>query len=345
MIRTLADLSEDYGVLNRHELIRYADEDYRAAHCYTAMPIPRRNGEVRMLHVPSPKLKAFQRYLLRLLEEAELEESAAAYRKGRDLRMHAQRHTGAAMLLKMDIADFFGSITFSKVFRAVDRGLAQSPWVGPHSREYERDSPAACTYNNELSWYIAQFCTLNGVLPQGAPTSPVLSNLVFVSLDRRIASYCEKRNISYSRYSDDLIFSGDFAPLGLIGFVRQILSASGYVVNEKKTVIAGAGRQKNVTGAVVNQRPQAPKEYRQSIRQEIYYIGKYGIKSHLCHKRAAEGYADEEISIDKAAAVSELRRLTGKIQFVLQLDPENQEFRQYKWECQLLMNLMTGVEE
>ena len=312
MITKLREFLTALQPKNSYHLFRYTDEAYKLKNCYHPVILQKKNGGMRILQVPDERLKRLQRKLLAYLEYAEISPCAAAYVKGRSLVDHARVHQERNVLVKLDLEDFFGSIHFSKVFAAVDDTLKRSPVFSmDHSRN--------------ISWFIAKACTLEGVLPQGAPTSPVLSNMVFLPLDNIIHDYCSLRGIGYTRYSDDLFFSGDFQPAELIRFIRRLLLKNGYLLNENKIVVAGRGRKKQVTGIVVNQHPQVDRNYRREIRQSIYYIGKYGLEEHLIKRGLIQADSDKTYQMGR-----ELQRLIGRIAFVLQIDPNNKEFQEYK---------------
>jgi Retron-type reverse transcriptase len=300
-----------------YQLVRFSRDGYRR-NCYTLRRLPKKSGGTRLICEPSLPLKRIQRGILPLLSGGE-SAYAVAYTEGKSIRDNALPHLGQPLVVKLDIRDFFGSIRFSQVFRAIDRALESSPLVGHH---YLNADDRACVenknHNSILSFYFARFCTLDGALPQGAPTSPLLSNLVLAPVDEIIGEYCEKRRIAYTRYSDDMTFSGAFNPLSLIDFVRHILSTNGFELNSRKTKILGRGFRRKITGVVVNEKLQAAREYRRKIRQEMHYIQKYGLEDHLGHKGA------------KMASGEYRNQLLGRIGFVLQLSPENLEFRQYK---------------
>ncbi|WP_419823701.1 reverse transcriptase family protein [Anoxybacterium hadale] len=345
MNHTLREFLESIKSKHTYLLFRYTDEAYKLRRCYRPVILKKKNGGFRVLQVPDENLKRLQRQLLTYLQHAEISPCAAAYVKGRGLSEHAHYHAGRSMLLKLDIEDFFGSISFSKVLFAVKEALKRSPLVGQEQR-------------SEIGWFIAKACTLDGVLPQGAPTSPILSNMVFLHLDQEINSYCIQRGIHYTRYSDDLFFSGDFRPSEIIPLIRKLLRRNGYTLNENKIVAAGRGSKKLVTGVVVNQRPQADRSYRREIRQSIYYIGKFGLEEHLKRKglldegmqpedmrsEAAgnEDFGREDVII-RAQMVKELQRLIGRIVFVLQIDPQNREFQDYKKFCIGLLNRLPVI--
>lgn len=300
-----------------YQLVRFSHEEYCKG-CYTLREFPKKSGGTRQICVPSLPLKRIQRGILPLLSGGEFR-YATAYTAGKSVRDNALPHLGQPLVVKLDICDFFGSVTFQQVFQAIDRALENSLLAGRHYLNADdRASVENKNYNSVLSFYFARLCTRGGALPQGAPTSPLLSNLVFAPLDEIIGGYCEKRRIAYTRYSDDMTFSGSFNPLSLIGFVRHILASNGFELNDGKTKILNRGCRRKITGAVVNEKLQAPREYRRGIRQEMYYIQKYGLEGHLSRRKV------------KAEPQKYRNSLLGRIGFVLQLSPGDTEFQQYK---------------
>ena len=135
--------------------------------------------------------------------------------------------------------------------------------------------------------------------------------------DDVIGEWCDNNNISYTRYSDDMTFSGNFNPSEIITKVRKMLSKLGLELNNKKTHIVKKSASQNITGLVVNEKVQTSNKYRKKIRQEVYYIKKYGLSSHL-----------KKLNIQDKDKY--LHSLYGKILYVLQIDKNNQEFITYK---------------
>lgn len=296
---------------------------------YRMFWLAKRGGKYRPISTPAPGLMKVQRGILVLLAYGEISPCATAYRAGKSLLDNAALHVGQPLLVKLDLQDFFGSIRFPAVFSAIDGALRRHPEVGPHTKAYPPEAKEAQNYNNLLSFFFAQFCTLDGVLPQGAPASPMLSNLVFLPLDQQIAAFCAAQGIAYTRYSDDLTFSGDFYPDSLIPFVRRLLGENGFRLNSRKTVIARSGNRQQVTGVLVNAHPQAGRAYRRRIRQEMYYIRRFGAASHLLH----EGRTDAALQ-----PAPYLNGLLGRIQFVLQICPYDREFLEYRGEILRLLH-------
>ena len=136
--------------------------------------------------------------------------------------------------------------------------------------------------------------------------------------DNTIGEYCEQNNISYTRYSDDMTFSGDFNPRKLITIVRKELYKLGLKINNKKIHVINNSQQQNVTGIIVNKKIQVSSSYRNKIRQIIYYIKKYGLKDHL-----------NRINYQESPSTY-INSLYGKTLYVLSIDKTNKEFINYK---------------
>lgn len=227
---------------------------------YTSKYILKRDGSKRKLLVPSPILKSIQKNILNnVLYNLSASKYATGYIKNKTLKDNVKVHTNKKIVLKMDIKDFFTSITFEDIYKVLPNNL----------------------FPPNIKVLITKLCTYDDYLPQGAPTSAYLSNLVMKNFDDYIGEYCKKRNISYTRYSDDLTFSGDFDANKLKNKVTAFLENMGYNINNKKTKIIKYYKRQTVTGLTVNKKINLNKEYRNKIRQEMYYINKYGLDSHL----------------------------------------------------------------
>jgi RNA-directed DNA polymerase len=227
---------------------------------YRYYKIPKKNGKLREISEPLPSLKEIQKWILReILNKCPVSKYSKAYLKRRSIKSNAYFHRNKSIVLSIDINDFFGSIKRDKI-----QSLFQS--MG---------------YNLEVSETLAGICTLNGSLPQGAPTSPYLSNLIFKKIDNHIADYCKHKIINYTRYSDDLTFSGDKNVLGIINFIRNIFNENAFALNQNKLRTRRKNESQEVTGIIVNEKLQAPKETRKKFRQAVYYIKKYNLSNHL----------------------------------------------------------------
>ena len=273
---------------------------------YKEYQIPKKHGGIRTLEEPYPDLKYIQGWILKnILEKATkhfVSPVAKAFMPGRKLRDNARFHRGNKTVVVMDIEDFFTNIQMAQVYELFQE-------MG---------------YCDGLCMLMAKLCTYKGYLPQGAPTSPMLSNMVMYEFDKRLWRYCQEREINYTRYADDMTFSGDEIRIGLlVTFVKQILQWK-LRLNDKKTNVMGTGRCQKVTGVVVNEKLQVPRKYRDKIRQEMYYSIKYGVGAH--RQRLSD--LPKWIKDDKQY----IRHLLGKIYYVLQINPTDAVFAGYsRW--------------
>lgn len=264
---------------------------------YREFKIKKRSGAWRTIYEPSKILKFVQRNILNnVLLERPISMYAKAYYPGLSLNDNAMMHVNKKMILKLDIKDFFNNISFMSIYKAC------------FPIEY---------YPFSVGMLLTNLCTLNDHLVQGAPTSAYISNLVMRDFDENVGRFAEKFDISYTSYSDDMTFSGEFEPSIIIREVRQELCKLGLRLNDKKTMVIKNSACQKVTGIVVNKKMQVSLNYSKKIRQEIYYIKKFGLNEHL-----------NRLNIKNSEKY--LNSLLGRILFVLQVDPNNQEFRNYK---------------
>ena len=321
----------------------YALSNHTERH-YRRARIPKKSGGSRRLLVPDGLLKSVQRNILRhCLDGRSVSAHTCAYRRGLSPIDNAAPHAGGEkdkILLKLDIRDFFDSILFPRVYVAA---FPESLFP-----------PAA-------AGLLTHLCCCYDRLPQGAPTSPAISNLVMKPFDDFMGKWCEERQIAYTRYCDDLAFSGSFDGKEVFRRAEGFLRVMGFEVNRKKTVMARQGMRQSVTGLVVNDRVRTDAAYRRRIRQEMYYCTKFGVREHLRAagkldgteaerkseteaERKAEGKAEAERA-GKAETEAEreaetaaeeyafLQSLRGRIGYVLQMEPENREFLGYREAC------------
>lgn len=264
----------------------YAVSNRIPAHYHRA-EVPKRDGGVRVLRVPDPVLKDIQRRIARvLLSGMPVSPHATAYRYGAGVVENARRHVGRPELLKLDILHFFDSIRYIQVKEAA--------------------FPAEI-YAEPLRILLSMLCYDRDVLPQGAPTSPWIANLVLRPFDERLGAWCRARGVVYTRYCDDLAFSGT-ALDGVEERAEEGLRALGFRLNRAKRALCRDGQQKRVTGLVVNERVAVP-----ACRRR-----RRGVEEHLRAAGLAEGR--EQC----------LRRLLGQMDFWLQAQPDSQEAAEYR---------------
>lgn len=208
--RELSSLTQDLQIPAKtlYALINRLDSHYRPQW------IPKASGGFRKLWIPDPVLKTIQRRISTvLLAYMPVSPYAAAYRPGCSPRRNGAVHVGKPLVLKVDILHFFDSISYSMV---KNRAFPQEVYAEP------------------LRILLTMLCYYKEGLPQGAPSSPVISNIIFYELDQQIGHWCSQRQIQYSRYCDDLTFSGDFSPAQLLAFLEPLLKGQGFLLNGQK---------------------------------------------------------------------------------------------------------------
>ena len=270
--------------------------------CYRAIPVRKSNGEERHVFAISEPLRSYQytikHTILDPLDRMYTSAFAFAYKKGVSVRANAYPHIGNAYMLKMDIRHFFDSIRKTTVFALF--------------KEYT-------PYNKAVITMLTQLVCYHGHLCQGSCTSPQIANLVLSDFDKIIALFCESQHISYTRYCDDMTFSSshDFDAKALTQFVSSQLSRYGLSLNTSKTRYFGPGVRHTVTGVTVNTRTRAPREYVRKIRQEVYYIRKFGVQDHLSHLKESREIESPDY----------LYSLLGRISYARFLDPKDKELK------------------
>jgi retron-type reverse transcriptase len=205
---------------------------FKAAHYYRETHIPKKSGGLRRIYQPSRELKAVQGWILqRILDKTQTSDACRGFQRGQSTRSNAIPHLGCRAVLTLDIENFFESISAKRVF-----GIFVN--IG---------------YSRKVATILTNLTTVHGFLPQGAPTSPRLSNLVCYHLDRRMMGLTGGRGVVYTRYADDLSFSAATPDRlkQIHRFVQKIILDEGFVLNADKTRFVGSGRRRQITGLVV----------------------------------------------------------------------------------------------
>lgn len=264
---------------------------------YHTVYLPKSDGSKRKLSVPDLILKLVQKSIAdNILIQYPISKYAKAYKPGSSIQKNARPHVGKKKILKLDIEGFFDHILYSRVKDTVF---------------YEEK------YSESIRILLTMLCYYNDSLPQGAPTSPAITNIIMYDFDETVGTFCNEKNIAYTRYCDDMTFSGCFDEREIISFVKGELRKLGLFLKNRKTAVISASKRQVVTGIVVNEKMNVTKDYKKTIRQEIYYIKKFGLDEHL--KRL--GISDKQQYV---------LSLKGRIAFVLQTIPNNCEFIEYK---------------
>lgn len=276
-----------------------------------------RRGRLRLVAEPKPRLKEAQRRLLRhVLTPVPVHDAAHGCVPGRSVRTAAAPHAGRAVVLGMDLEEFFASVPAPRVWGLLQgtAGLTEPvaqlvtalvTTTAPASVWRALPVPAGADARERHRRLGARLAAPH--LPQGAPTSPALANLVCFRLDRRLAGLAATAGARYTRYVDDLTFSGDRRIRGdrFAALVTEVAAEEGFRVNPAKTRVAGAGSRQRVLGAVVNARPTLPRPERDALRA-------------LLHNCARHGWAGQTRGHDPATF---REHVLGRVAWAASLDP------------------------
>ncbi len=263
VLREPEDIAEWLGVtVNRlawltHRCRGGSAEGPRQSH-YHYQWRKKKSGGVRLIEAPKTELRSIQRKILHeLLDKVPLSNAAHGFVRGRSIRTHAAVHVKPAILVKFDLQDFYPSVTFNRVvaiFRAIGYCREAALWL---ARLTTTAIPSSLASPPEHPYAVWQYRGAH--LPQGAPTSPALANLSAYWLDQRLSGLAKAFDARYSRYADDLTFSGDESldtKLRLmIPLIEQIIHREKFRSNYRKRQVLRPHQRQVVTGVVVNDRP------------------------------------------------------------------------------------------
>ena len=256
---------------------------------YRTFEIKKKSGGMREIRAPYPSLKTIQQWIYEyVLKHQYVHGCAHGFRPKRSIVSNVKIHAENRSLLKLDLKDFFPSIKINRVVQVFKE-------IG---------------YTKNVSWLLATICCLDEELPQGAPTSPMLSNIVARHMDKRLYRLAKSFGYRYSRYADDISFSGDDIPVAFIKYATDIIEDCGFTVNSKKVRLYNEKDNKILTGvALKNGKLKLPRQKRREYEQEIYYTLKYGLNT--------------RIRGDYKFFSTYILSLLGKANFWLMLEPEN----------------------
>jgi RNA-directed DNA polymerase len=226
---------------------------------------------MRELATPHRDLAATQRWILTsILERIPLHDAAHGFVRGRGTMSNAVPHVRRAVVVNADLKDFFPSITFPRV-KGIFQELGYSPAVATILALLCTECPRRAVTYTGTEVFVA---TGPRALPQGACTSPALSNLAARGLDSRLSGIARKLGWDYTRYADDMTFSTNGEPAKMTGYLlarlRHIAEDESFTVNEAKTRVQRPNTQQSVTGIVVNHRPNVPREMLRRLRAILH---------------------------------------------------------------------------
>ena len=309
VLATASDLAAAIGItVGELRFLAYARKTSQKTH-YVRFLIPKKAGGTRLISAPMPRLKLAQRWLLdNVLAKVPLHDAAHGFVTDRSIVSNARPHVGAAIVVNIDLKDFFPTFTYRRIkgtFESLGYGEEIATIFALLTSEPEVDEVEL----DGQSYFVARGARK---LPQGSPASPALTNIVCRRLDRRLTGMAKSAGFVYSRYADDLTFSATTseasADVGkLLRRVRYAVAAEGFVPHEKKTRILRRGRRQEVTGVVVNEKPAIARDVLRKFRALLFQLEK-------------DGPAGKQWGNRKGDAV--LASAVGFASYVTMVDPE-----------------------
>lgn len=268
-IKTRNDFAKFIGV--KLQTLTYLLYIKKIDNCYNTLEIPKKNGDTRTICVPNKNLKKVQKKLYNKLstyyDEIKTQNNFTSkishgFEKNRSIVTNAEVHKNKRYVVNLDLLDFFPSINFGRV---------RSYFIKNNYFEI----------NDDIATILAQLTCYKGTLPQGAPTSPLIANMICNIMDIRILKIAKKYRLDYTRYADDLTFStnnkyflNDYDKF--LEDIKNIIHRSGFELNSKKTRLLFSNSRQEVTGLVVNKKISVPKEYYKNTRAMAHSLYKNG---------------------------------------------------------------------
>ena len=282
---------------------------------YHRFNIPKKDGSPRIIAAPKTYLRNVQTWInAEILAQIELENAATAFRKERNILDNANPHCDRGLVIRVDLKDFFFSITFPRV-RGFFESLGYNSGISTVLALLCTDTDRKKISYKSRDWFVSE-----GIrrLPQGATTSPALSNLIVRKLDRRINGLLNSidKDWVYTRYADDLVISHpstDTSVGKVIRGLKTIIKAEGFLVNEKKTAVMRDPNRQMITGLLLNnKKPRIPRAYLKKVRAML----------HKADKLFQEGATPENI-----------HEIKGKLSFINMVMPEHAKkiSSKYSW--------------
>jgi len=258
---------------------------------YHKLYIPKkRSPNPRIVYEVNGNLKNLHKNILSsIAENVDFPDYVQGFVSKRSIVTNASLHLSRKYILNLDIKNFFESIKLEKIISVFE----------------------SLNCNHEIASIFAQLCTLNECLVQGANTSPILANLVCIELDKELAAIGQECSCSYSRYADDITFSGEKVPKKKN--VARCIEKYNFELNPDKWKCQCRGKAQYVTGLTVfdEVRPRLPKQVKRHLRQELYYIDKYGLLNHL-----------DKIELQEYSIMAYINRIDGLIAFMYSVEPK-----------------------
>lgn len=327
VVSTVAELRELLGIKSTKQLGYFLLATSANDGPYVSFTIPKRDGGEREICAPKGQLRWVQHQIYtKILSQVPVHDAAHGFIAGRSTVTNAEPHRGASMLLKFDLSDFFPTIHYFRV-----QGLFASLGYAVGDGRFSNDDASSriaptlarlCVYAADATRFGA------GRVPQGAPTSPAISNLVCRGLDARLDGLAVRMGGVYTRYADDLTFSFRDNALNVGRFrwwVDQICHQEGFFVNQKKFRLIRGSQRQTVTGIVVNDELRVPRRQRRRFRAILHNCRAHGVASQARGRANFKGYLRGFASYIHMVHPTEGRELLKEVADLLGDDPRTDE--------------------
>lgn len=285
---------------------------------YINFEIPKKTGGKRTITAPDKFLKAIQRRINLLLTLFfEPKPAAHGFLENRSIVTNAKIHVGKKYVLNIDLKDFFPSIHFGRI-----KAVLQLPVFGIKANQFKQGDSISFELltkfglKPEFAQIIANFCCFESKLPQGAPTSPIVTNIVSQRLDYKLVKLAKEYHCFYTRYADDITFSCDknrFKEEFMIK-LDEIIKSEGFVMNDKKTRTQKKAVRQEVTGITVNEKLNLQRTYVKKVRAALSNWEKYGYEK--ANAKFASYYPQEKGFLRNKTIPPMEAVLSGKIMFL-----------------------------
>lgn len=281
---------------------------------YKFYQIKKKNGKgFRQIVVPYNNLRYIQDYIkCEILDKIPVHDSATGFVKGKSIYDNARKHANKEEVLNIDLFKFFDTITEKRIygiFKSLGYAKNLSLDFAKLTTIFLPDEYLNSFKSKERELYNQIVQDGECVLPQGAPTSPVLSNLITRRLDFRMSCLADKLNVNYSRYADDITFSGNYNTVPSFSLLAKIIEDEGFKINWDKAKISRKGRLQMVTGLTVSNDIHVHRKFKKEVKKHIYACLNFGVDNHLKH-------------IQKEDVGHYKEWLAGKIYFINSIEPE-----------------------
>jgi len=302
-----SDIAQGMGItLGRLRWLSFSRAASQTTH-WVRFRIPKKTGGERLISAPMPHLKSAQNWVLHnVLYKLPLHDAAHGFVPGRSIVSNARPHVGRKVVINLDLQNFFPTVTYPRVW-GLFRSFGYSQQVATVLALLCTEPPIDEVVLDGQRWYVTRG---QRVLPQGAPTSPAVTNLLCRALDRKLTKLATAMGFTYTRYADDLTFSSDGAESESVGKllrrVRFLIHAEGFVVHPDKTRVHRRGRRQEVTGITVNDKLGVERKTLRRFRALLHQIEKSG--------------PDGKSWGSSGASV--LASITGFANFVYMVDPD-----------------------